>query len=75
MRHRATKKSFITTKVCTKKDGIEGTFVLSFSLLMNEDGAPIGLHIIFKNPLALNNEHEYFEKRSALLGSLNYQTR
>lgn len=75
MRHLATKKSFITTQVCTKKDGIDGTFVLSFSLVMNEDGVPIGLHIIFKNPRTINNEHEYFEKRSALLGSLNYQTR
>ncbi|MFZ7115140.1 MAG: helix-turn-helix transcriptional regulator [Bacteroidota bacterium] len=74
-RNLATKKSLVTTNTCKRKDGVEGTFVLSFSLLQNENEVPIGIQIIFKNPLVLNDEQQYFEKKSAMLGSLNNQTR
>ncbi len=75
IKHLATKKSFVTTKVCTKKDGVEGTFILCFTLLTDMNSMPFGLQVVFKNPDAPEEEHSHFEKRSALLNSLNHQSR
>lgn len=75
IQHLATKKSFVTTKICTKKDGVEGTFILCFSLLLDANSMPIGLQVVFKNPESAPDENLYFEKRSALLKSLNYHSR
>ena len=75
IRYLATQKSFVTTKICTKKDGIEGVFILCFSLLLDLNSMPIGLQVVFKNPDSVTDDNLYFEKRSALLKSLNYHSR
>lgn len=75
IKYLAMNKSFVTTKVCTKKDGVEGSFILCFSLLFNLNSHPIGLQVVLKNPDSIPDENLYFEKRSALLNSLNYHSR
>ena len=75
IKHLATKKTYVTTKVCTKIDGREISFILCFSLLLDNNSLPIGLQVVFKNPNSGPDENLYFEKHSALLKSLNYHSR
>ncbi len=75
LRELVPQKNYITTKNCTRTDGVKEDFVLCISLLANSENEPIGLQIIFKNPNISSDGQSYFENRSSLLSSLNYQSR